>query len=149
MLRSFIITITLENIEYNIFVSPFSLHSKKRPEVKSGKIEKLFFYNNLKDADYVTNLIQQNFIDQEYNSEKYIINYGQDFEKYYIGSFHVDVDKKLFWQWEGNSNKFNEQDVKVLADSLFNHNSNHKSIIMFTPTNPSDINLSVGSIDFE
>jgi len=147
MLNSFIITITIESIEYNIFVSPFSLHSKEQRDFKSGKIEKLFFYNQLKDDEYEAKL-QQNFIDKKFFSDKYIINYGQKFEKYYLGSFNVDFDSKRFWQWERNSNNFREQDAKILADSLFNHSSKHQSIIMFTPTMPSDINLIKGSIDF-
>jgi hypothetical protein len=140
MLNSIIITITVENIEYDIFVSPFSLHSKEQCDIKSGKIEKLFFYNQLKDDEYETKL-QQNSIDKKFISDKYIINYGQDFGKYYLGSFNVDFDSKRFWQWQGYSNKFREQHAKILADSLFNANSKRQSIIMFTPTMPSDINL--------
>ncbi|HEX8378805.1 MAG TPA: hypothetical protein VF602_13390 [Pedobacter sp.] len=147
MLNSIIITITIESIEYNIFISPFSLHSKKQLDIKSEKFDRLFFYNQLKDNEYETK-VQQNFIDKQFISDKYIINYGQDFEKYYLGSCKVDFDSKRLWQWEGNSNKFREEDAEVLADYLFNHSSKHQSIIMFTPTKPSDINLTKGPINF-
>jgi len=147
MLNSIIITIPIEDIEYKIFVSPFPLHSKEKLDIKSGKIEKLFFYNNLKDNEYETKL-QQNFIDRIFTSDKYIINYGQDFEKYYLGSFNLDFESKRFWQWEGSSNKFREEEAEILADYLFNHSSKHQSIIMFTPTKASDFNLTKGSIYF-
>jgi hypothetical protein len=146
MLNSFIITLTIESIEYQIFVSPFSLHSKEKPEIKSGKIEKLFFYNQLKDAEYEEN-IQNNLMDNKFNSENCIINYGQDFKKYYLGSFKLDFDSKRFWEWEGNLSNFREQEAEILANSLFNPSSNHKSIMMFTTTEPSDIKLNNGSID--
>jgi hypothetical protein len=147
MINSIIITITIESIEYCIFVSPISLHFKEQRDIKSGKIGKLFFYNQLKDDEYESNL-ERNFIDKKFISDKYIINYGQDFEKYYLGSFHVDFNSKRFWQWEGNSNNFCEKDAKILADSLFNPDSKHQSIIMFTPTMPSEINLIKGPFDF-
>ena len=147
MLHSIIVTITIESIEYHIFVSPFSLHSNKQRDINSGKVEKLFFYNQLKDDEYEEKL-QQNCIDKKFISDKYVINFGQDFEKYYLGSFYVNFDSKKFWQWEGNSDKFQEKDAKILADSLFNPDSNHQPIIMFTPTMPSDINLIKGTISF-
>ncbi|MCO4294319.1 hypothetical protein NF867_15765 [Solitalea sp. MAHUQ-68] len=146
MLNSEIITITVQNIEYNIFVSPFSLHSKQQCDFKSGKLEKLFFYNGLKDDEYETGL-QQTSIDKRFISDKYILNYGQDFEKYYLGSFNVDFDSKTVWQWEGHADTFREQDAKILAESLFNPNSRRQSITMFTPTKPSDINLKAGYMD--
>ncbi|MGV3541249.1 MAG: hypothetical protein ACO1OQ_15645 [Rufibacter sp.] len=147
MLNLIKITIPIKGIDYEIFVSAFPLHSKGKLDIKSGQIEKLFFYNQLKDNEYKTKS-QQNFIDNKFISDDYIINFGQDFEKYYLGSFNVNFDSNSFWQWEGNTNKFREEEAGILADYLFNHSSKHQSIIMFTPTKSSDFILTKGFIDF-
>jgi hypothetical protein len=140
MLNSYAITIKTERGVREIFVSPLLLQSKERPNIKSGVIEILYFYDQPRDNDYMT-MIEKEILREEFKSDRYIINYGQDFEKYYIGSFCVDLDKKRYWQWKGKSDDFSEQDVRVLAEILFDPQSPTRSVTLFTPTRPSDINL--------
>ncbi|SDP01548.1 hypothetical protein SAMN05428975_0021 [Mucilaginibacter sp. OK268] len=141
MLNSYIITIPIESGDCEIFVSPFLLQSKEPPNIKSGKIEILYFYGQLRDDAYKARL-EQEVLPEKFKSDTYIINYGQDFEKYYLGSLHVDFDTKHYWQWEAKSSKLSEQDVKVLAESLFDPQLPHsKPVTLFTPTRASDINL--------
>jgi hypothetical protein len=147
MLSTFMFNICIAGEEYQILVSPLSLHSKEQPDIKPGKINKLYFYNQLKNDAYKAK-IQQLAIQEQFKSDRFIINYGQDFEKYYLGSFYVDVEAKRFWQWEGNSTKFREKDVEFLADFLFNPDFDSQPVILFTPTLPSDINLAVGPDNF-
>jgi hypothetical protein len=141
MLISNIITINTDNGLREIFISPFLLHSKMRPDIKSGKIEALYFYDLVPENEYNAMLEQEN-LDDRFKSNEYIINYGQDFEKYHIGSFRVDADKKLCWGWEGKpGNKMSDQDIKVLGDTLFNPGSHLRVVTLFTPTRASDFNL--------
>ena len=100
MLISNIITINTDSGLREIFISPFLLHSKMRPDIKSEKIEALYFYDLVPEDEYNAMLEQEN-LDDRFKSNEYIINYGQDFEKHYIGSFRVDADKKLCWGWDG------------------------------------------------
>ena len=140
MLNSIIITLNTEEGELEIFVSPLLLQSKERPNIKSGKIGILYFYEQIRDEDYMANL-EQEVLAEEFKSDRYIVNYGQDFAKHYLGSLCVDFDTKRYWQWEGNSNKLSEQDVKVLGESLFDPRGQSRPVTMFTPTRPSDFNL--------
>ncbi|MEZ2336474.1 hypothetical protein AB6735_12620 [Mucilaginibacter sp. RCC_168] len=140
MLNSVIITIPIESEEYEIFVSPFLLQSKEPPNIKSGKIEILYFYGQLRDDDYKT-MLEKETLAEKFKSDGYIINYGQDFGKYYLGSLHIDLDTKRYWQWEGQSNKLSDQDVKLLAESLFNLKAKSRPVTLFTPTRPSDFNF--------
>jgi hypothetical protein len=140
MLNTSVITVKLESGESEIFISPLLLQSKERPNLKSGKIEILYFYSQMQDDEYKA-LLEKEALAEDFKSSDYIINCGQDFEKYYLGSLHIDVDSKSYSQWEHGSQKLSEQDIKVLADSLFNPQSQSRSVTMFTPTRPSDINL--------
>jgi hypothetical protein len=142
MLSSYIITIKIESGECEIFVSPLLLQSKKRPDMKSGKIETLYFYGQLRDEDYMA-MLEQEVWAAEFKSNSYIINYGQDFEKYYLGSLCVDFDTKRYWQWEGKSSKLGELDVKIIGESLFDPQTQKHQVTMFTPTRPSDFNLAI------
>jgi hypothetical protein len=141
MLNSYILTIKTESGEREIFVSPFLLHSKVRPDITSGKIDILYFYDQMQGKDYKA-MLEREDLDEKFKSDRYIINCGQDFEKHYIGSFRVDLDKKYYWDWEGKSgNEMIEQDVKILAKTLFNPESSSRPVTIFTPTRASDINL--------
>jgi hypothetical protein len=71
----------------------------------------------------------------------YIINYGQDFERYYIGSFRVDYDTRSYRQWEGTSIPFSKNDVKALAECLFTPDSKSRRATIFTPTPSSAFNF--------
>nr|WP_067059088.1 hypothetical protein [Mucilaginibacter sp. L294] len=141
MLNSYILIIKTEGGEREIFVSPFSLHSKWRPDIKPGEIEILYFYGQMQDDEYKA-MLEYEDLDEKFKSERYIMNCGQDFEKHYIGCLHVDFDKKLYWDWKGKlDNNMSEQDVKFLAETLFNPESSSRPVMLFTPTRASDINL--------
>lgn len=146
MLTTNVLTIQTESGKRDIYVSPFLLQSKKAPNLKSGtfKLTKLYFYHELKDNDYFSGLGLQDMVSQS-PSEEYVINYGQDFGKYYLGSLNLDFDSKRYWQWESESNIFTEQDVKILAESLFNPNPELRRITIMTPTRPSDFNFGIGN----
>lgn len=140
MLMSSTLTITIKHIEYNIFFSPFSLHIKEVPKFKDGKIEKLFFYNNLKDQAYSTLVKQHDKINQ-FESDDCVLNLGQDFGKYYLGSSDIDTENKVLSNWQGNLHAFTTEELALIADALFNPNNFLKPTRLFTPTTPSAINL--------
>lgn len=143
MLNSYIITIKLNNKDYEIFVSPILLHSEhKQQNIKSGMIEVLYFYGQLRDDTYKV-MIEQEDLLEKFKTDQYIINYGQDFGKYYLGSLRVDFEAKRYWQWDGKGNKLTEQDVKILGESLFDKEANSKPVILLTPTRPSDFNFAI------
>lgn len=141
MLNGPVITIKTEIGELEIFVSPLLLQSKEPPNIKSGKIAVLYFYDQLRDEEYKAIVEKDDDLTERSKSENYVINYGQDFGKHYLGSMYVDFETKRYWQWEGNSNKLSEQDVKVLGESLFDPEAQTRTFTLFTPTRPSDINL--------
>jgi hypothetical protein len=141
MTNCLILTIKVEGGEREIYVSPVMLQSKEPPDIKSGPIGRLYFYDPLRDDHYRENL-KKDPIDERFKSNSYIINYGQDFEKFYLGSLWVDFDTKRHWQWEGNSSRLCEQEVNALGKLLFNSYSETRNVTIFTPTRPSDINLS-------
>lgn len=142
MLRSFTFNLIIKDAEYKIFISPFSLHSREETSIKSGSITQLFFYIDMKD-DHYKKMIQQDEILRNFESDDYILNFGQDFEKYYLGSSDVDFNNNALNNWNGGSNskKLSEKDIMKLSEVLFNHSTEHEPIILFTPTKPSDINL--------
>lgn len=135
MLNFYALTIQTESGERAIYVSPLLLQSKKRPNLKSGKVEKLYFYCELMDDDYYTGLELYEMKNLDL-PDYYIINYGQDFERYYIGSFRVDYDTRSYRQWEGTSIPFSKNDVKALAECLFTPDSKSRRATIFTPTPP-------------
>ncbi|HWD89442.1 MAG TPA: hypothetical protein VG367_15025 [Mucilaginibacter sp.] len=141
MIATHTIKIKTKHGEHEIFISPLLLQSKTFPDFKSGTITlcKIYFYENLKDDDYKKG-VQQEF-PQYLSSDKYVINYGQDFEKYYLGSYNVDFETKHCWEWEGKLGGLNEEEIKVLGETLFDPESIGRNITIFTPTRPSDFNL--------
>ena len=143
MLNSHIITIETASGRHEIFVSPLLLQSKELPDIKSGKIAILYFYDQLRDDDYRA-MLEKETLPEQFKSDRYIINYGQNFEKYYLGSLHVDFATKRYWQWEGKSDEFNEHDIKILAESIFYPQTQSRPVTLFTPTRPADFNF--GSI---
>jgi len=141
MLNSVTINLKIGNIEHEVFVSPFLLQAKKLPDdLKSGKLSKLYFYYHLRDDAYIANL-EHEVVNEKFKSPNYLINYGQDFEKYYLGSLCVDFDNKRYWQWEG-SDVLNEEDIKFLGEAIFNPESQSR-VTLFTPTRPSDFNFGI------
>ncbi|WP_316810298.1 hypothetical protein [Pedobacter heparinus] len=145
MFNSFIITIETEIGVREIFMSPFLLQSKQEPNIKTGEhdIKVLYFYDNLRDQDYLAMLGQKEFFIEEWKSDRYIINWGQDFEKYYLGSLHINYQTQRYWQWEGKSGSFTDKDVKALVDSVLNPQSKIRPVTLVAPTLPSDFNLSL------
>jgi len=141
MIATHTIKIKTEQGEREIFISPISLQSKTFPDFKSGTITlcRIYFYEKLQDDDYRKG-VQQEF-PQYLSSDKYVINYGQDFEKYYLGSYNVDFETKRYWDWEGKPGGLNEEEIQTLGDSLFDPGSIGRDITIFTPTRPSDFNL--------
>jgi hypothetical protein len=79
-----------------VYVSPFLLHAKVRPDIKSGPLDKLYFYRNLVDDEYKTG-IEKEEMSNKLKSDGYVINFGLDFERYYLGSLNVDFENKRFW----------------------------------------------------
>lgn len=140
MLNFYAITVQTESGDIEVYVSPLLLQSKKAPNLKPGKLEKLYFYSELMDENYYKGL-EQTAVNDHAMQSKYIINYGQDFEGYYIGCFNIDYDTRCYWQWEGKADLFTAQSVKTLAECLFNPNSKSRQAILFTPTPPFDINF--------
>ncbi|MFC0518570.1 hypothetical protein ACFFGT_30425 [Mucilaginibacter angelicae] len=134
------ISIQTENGEQEIYISPFLLQSKKPPDIKSGRLEKLYFYKELIDADYKAALEREE-MNSRFKTDEYVLNLGQDFEKYYLGSLHVDFDSKRYWQWEGKPGLLTEQDIKTLGENLFNPHAKLRRVTLFTPTRPSDFNF--------
>lgn len=143
MLSTQTITINTKNGEREIFIAPFSLHSKTRPDLKPGSIHKLHFYDQLRDDAYEENL-KQEVLPDKFRSDEYIINYGQDFEQYYLGSLNFDFETRRYWQWEGKQGDgLNDEEVKTLGESLFAPQSKMRNVVMLTPTRPSDFNLGI------
>jgi hypothetical protein len=142
MLNFFAITIQTENGERDIYVSPLLLQAKEPPNLKSGPLHKLYFYKELNDADYKAKLAEDE-IGSRFKKDNYIINLGQDFEKYYLGSLNVDFETKRYWQWEGKLGSLTQKEVKSLGESLFNSQGKSRSVILFTPTRPSDFNFGI------
>lgn len=140
MVSTFTIKIKTEKGEREIYISPFLLQSPPT-NVKSGTITvcRIYFYDQLKDDDYI-NGVKQEF-PQYLDSDKYVINYGQDFEKYYLGSLYIDFETKSYSDWEGKHDGLDQVEIKALGDALFDEQSIRKSIVLFTPTRPSDFNL--------
>ncbi len=136
MLNSYIIIIQEDDKNREVFVSPFSLHSKERPQIKSGKIEVLYFYENLRDNKYWA-MLEKEVLAEKFKSDGYIINYGQDFGEYYLGSLRIDYDTKRYWQ----PDKMNEQDANILGKALFDAGSLTNPVIMSTLTRPTDFNF--------
>lgn len=139
MLNSSTITIETETGEQEIYISPFLLQAEEPPNLKSGIIEKLYFYKDLNDDAYKTALALEPMRHQ-FKTDDYILNLGQNFENYYLGSFHIDFKNRRCWQWEGKPNMLTEHDVKNLSENLFNPGVKSRPFILFTPTRQSDFN---------
>lgn len=140
MLHTSILTIRSADGEREILVSPFKLHLRERRNLKSGKIEVLHFYDQMQDEAY-KKMIEKETLPEELKSDRYILNLGQDFRKHYLGSLEIDFDNKHCGRWEGKPEKISKEDVRILIEMLFDPELKSRSVILFTPTRPSDINL--------
>ena len=140
MLSCYSIILNTENGKREIVVSPLLLQSKELPDVKAGKVYKLFFYEYWMDEEYMSN-VEKEYLPDQFKADNYLINYGQDFSKHYLGSLNIDSDSKCYSDWKGQPGKLNETEVKTLGESLFDPNVESRRIIIFTPTRPSDFKL--------
>lgn len=145
MLNSSVISIETETGEQEIYISPFLLQSKEPPNLKPGTIEKLYFYKDLNDAAYKTAL-ECEPLKNQFKTDGYILNLGQDFESYYLGSFLIDIKGKRCWHWEGKPGLLTEQEIKALGKNLFNPNAKMRLFTLFTLTRPSDFNFGRGRL---
>ena len=137
------IPIQTESGEYMVYVSPVLLQPTDRPKFQSGKVGRLYIYKELRDDEYKSTVDPAD-LSLLRNPENIVIYYGQDFSKYYLGSFNIDFEHKRYWDWEGNTEQLTTQHIKALASYLFDPPSNQlPQVVLFTPTRPSDINLSV------
>jgi hypothetical protein len=127
------------NRKREILLSPVMLHSKERPDIKPSSSVKLYFYEHWVDDEYKENVSQQKNLLAGFEDEKYLINFGQDFSKYYVGSLNVDLEKETYW--DGKSDKLNDDQLKLLAESILSKNGERRHIIIFTPTPPSAFHL--------
>lgn len=146
MLNTFIIPIYADGKDYQILVSPFSLHLFNQSKLISGKIEKLYFYNNLRDDNYLT-MLKKTGISEKFTSDEFIVHIGQDFGEYYLGSVQIDIEKGTYWDWEGKLSLFPEEQLIILAESAFHSGINCKPVTLLTPTRPSDLNFSLGPLE--
>jgi|SRR5579863_895805 len=142
MLSTFTIKIKTEKGEREIYISPFLLQSKTRPDLKSGTINKIYFYDQLKDDQYDAAVEQDSYL-KRVRTDKNVLNYGQDFEKYYLGSVYIDFETKHFWEWEGKPDGLSEQEAKLLGESFFDPEYEKRNVVIFTPTRPSDFNFEI------
>jgi hypothetical protein len=140
MLNFYTVSIQTQNGEMEIYVSPFLLHAKVWPDIKSGPLDKLYFYRDLVDDEYKTGLEKEG-MSNKLKDDGYVINFGQDFERYYLGSLNVDFENKRFWQWAGYSDQLTDEAVQALGESLFNSSTKFRRVVLFTPTRPSDFNF--------
>lgn len=138
MLSTVTVTIETEDGEREILVSPFLLQSKVPPDIKSGKISVLYFYDQLWDDDYWI-MVDKEFLPEKFKTNDHIINCGQDFGKSYLGSLQIDFDTKFCGEWAGEPGKLTDLEVKVLVESFFQLKT--RQVVIFSPTRPSDFNL--------
>lgn len=135
MISTDIVTIHANNVKREILISPLLLQSKEPPVTKFGKIINLYFYENWVDNEYIANLQKEA---DHHRSDKYLINYGQDFSKFYLGTSMVDFENRTLQEWQVDSEKLNNHGVKILEAALFDPDSERRRIIIFTPTRPDD-----------
>ncbi len=146
MLNCYAVILRNDNQKREILVSPLLLQSKERPNFKAGKQIKLFFYEGWVDDEYKANFKKES-LGEKFKMDGYLINYGQDFSKYYLGCIDADFETKEYRDWQGESDKITDEDVKMLGDALFNADAERRWITLFTPTRPSDFNLGFISAD--
>jgi hypothetical protein len=142
MLSCSTIFLITANGEREILVSPLLLQSKEPPDVKSGKIVILFFYEHWIDEEYRLNLKQERIPD-DHKTDSHLINYGQDFNKYYLGSLNIDFDTRRCWDWTGPAGKLDEREIEALVKALFDPEKKSRRITIFSPTRASDFNLGI------
>jgi len=139
MISTETITIHTQNGKREVLISPILLQSKEAPPAKFDKTVTLYIYENWIDDEYLANLDLENLADK-YKPDKYLINYGQDYSKFYLGSLKVNFEEGIAWDWQGQSDKFSNSDGRILEAALFSPDAERRQIIIFTPTRPSDFN---------
>lgn len=135
------ITISTPTGKRVIYLSVVVLNLEELRNLKPGKINKLYLYNDLRDDHYKAAMPPEMSAVTP-KSENMVIYYGQNFEQYYLGECTIDLDKKCYSNWKGTSEHFNEEDLKLITERLFSQQPELGMVTIFRPTMPSDINLS-------
>lgn len=155
MINIGIITIEGRKGKREIYVSPFLLNEEELANIKPGKIMKLYLYDDLKDERYFANMPAEvskalnrlssdepdEFWRRKRNFRKTVVYYGQNFEPYLLGVFHIDFDKKEYANWKGTSEAFGEEDLKLVTEHLFQEDREHDYRTIMQLTVPSDIKI--------
>ena len=137
--RTEVIILNTVNGKREILPIPFMLQSKNPfTDMKDGKFSKMFFYEHWMDEAYIANL-EQEVLPDEYKTEKYLIDYGQDFEQYYLGYLNVDFENRSYSIPIDQMDKID--DLKAIGDLLFKQDRETRIVTIFKPIRPSDINL--------
>jgi len=139
MIGALIMIINTENGIREILLCPIMLQSKNPlADIKDRKFTKLFFYEHWMDEAYKANLNGE-YLPEDFKTEKYLINYGQDFSKYYLGYINVDLDNKTYGIPEDHADKMDI--LHALGDLYFDEHTEPRLVIIMTPTRPSDIHI--------
>ncbi|MEZ4803906.1 MAG: hypothetical protein R2852_00050 [Bacteroidia bacterium] len=144
-----IIILNTDHRKREILTSAFMLHSKNTldalnemkglvADMNASKVIKLFLYENWIDEEYNENL-KQKFIPNDLKTDKYLINYGQDFGKYYLGYLSVDFINKTHWIPVEPGDKIDN--LKAIGDALFSQNKESRRIIIMNVTTPDDLKV--------
>jgi hypothetical protein len=134
------ITIKTQKGKREICLTPVMLTPEDFANIQSVTFKKLHLYDDLRDETYKKNNSIR-YLDKMPNSEDLVVNYGQDFSNYYLGELDIDLDTKQYSNWKAKSDKFSVEDLKLLMEQLFSIDFKPGRVIIFTPTNPADINL--------
>ncbi|MDI1233563.1 MAG: hypothetical protein PSX81_04725 [bacterium] len=141
MIGADVIILNTKNGRREILPCPFMLISDDPfSYMEDGKFNKLFFYEHWIDEAYKANLADE-ILPDEFKTEKHLIDFGQDFNKFYIGYLNVDFDNKSYSIPIDQQGRID--DLKAIGEVLFKDDTETRRIIIFKPTRPSDINLAL------
>lgn len=135
------ITILTDRGNREIYISLAMLNPKALANLRPGKIKKLFLYDNLKDDRLKAN-VPPELLATMPHSKDLVINYGQSFDPYFLGELNVDFDKRCYSNWNSKSDQLTTVELKALMEQVFN-GCELRTVTIFTPTKPSDINLAL------
>lgn len=136
------ITIPAPGGTREIYITPVKLNLEELRNIEFGEFKKLYIYDDLMGGTY-TSAMPREFLPLSPRSKDFLIYYGQNFEDYYLGEFDVDFDNKVYTNWKGNFEKFNEEDQRNFGEHLWGSQTNSRTVTIFTPTKASDINVSL------
>lgn len=143
-----VIILNTEGGKREILAMPIMLQSENlradlkalADNIKDGKIIKLFLYEHWIDNEYKASLEREYaYLQDDFKTEKYLINYGQDFSRYYLGYLYVDRGNKSYSLPEGQAHK--ADDLNAVGEMFFSQDKESREITIFTPTRPDDIKV--------